>query len=458
MVIKLYNTRTKKKETFKPIKKGEVGIYECGPTVYSSPHIGNLRRYIFGDILTKVFLFNNYKVKRVMNITDVGHLTSDSDEGEDKIEKASKKEGKTAEEIANYYWAVFKEDFKKLNILEPDIWCKATEHIKEQLELIRKLEEKGFTYKTNDGIYFDTSKLNNYGVLINLNKEGIEEGKRIDLKEKKNKTDFALWKFSSSQEGKRQQEWNSPWGIGFPGWHIECSAMSMKYLGETLDIHTGGIDNMFPHHENEIAQSETATGKKFVNYWLHCGFLTFKGEKVSKSKGGLYTLPEIEKLGFNPLIYRYLCLNTHYQKPLEFSIETLKNSENAYRRLKNIIKESDENGKINKDYIEKFRKATNDNLNTPKALAVLWELVRDEKVSSSNKKKTIEEMDKVLGLELLKEETIKIPKDIKNLIEERQKARDKRDWAKSDKLRDEIMKKGWNVKDTKEGYEVEKVQ
>ncbi|MFA5061372.1 MAG: cysteine--tRNA ligase [Candidatus Pacearchaeota archaeon] len=457
MVIKLYNTLTRKKETFKPIKKGEVGIYECGPTVYSAPHIGNLRRYIFGDILTRVFLFNDYKVKRVMNVTDVGHLTSDSDEGEDKIEKASQKEGKTAEEISNYYWNIFKEDFKRLNILEPNIWCKATEHIKEQIELIKKLEEKGFTYGTNDGIYFDTSKLTTYGKLAKLDLKGIEEGKRIDLKEKKNKTDFALWKFSSSQEGKRQQEWGSPWGVGFPGWHIECSAMSMKYLGEIFDIHTGGIDNMFPHHENEIAQSETATGKKFVNYWLHCGFLTFKGEKVSKSKGGLYTLSELEEKGFKPIYYRYLCLNTNYRKPLEFSIETLENSANAYNRLRNIIKEMGKEGKVEKAYIDKFKKEINNDLNTPKAIAVLWELIRDEKIPQENKRKTIEKMDKVLGLELLKEEILEIPKEVEKLAKERQKAREEKDWTKSDKIRDKINELGWNIKDTKEGYEIKRI-
>ena len=284
MPLKLYNTLTRKEEIFKPLKKGHGGIYECGPTVYWYQHIGNLRRYIFGDVLTRVLKYNGYKIKRVMNVTDVGHLTSDSDTGEDKIEKAARREKKTAKQISNYYLRVFKDDLKKLNIIEPNVWSKATEHIKEQIELIKKLEKKGYTYKTNDGIYFDTSKLKDYGKLARLNIKDLKAGKRIKVGEKRNKTDFALWKFSS-KPGVRQQEWKSPWGVGFPGWHIECSAMSMKYLGEHFDIHTGGIDHIPVHHINEIAQSEAATGKKFVNYWIHGGWLLFKGDKMAKSRG-----------------------------------------------------------------------------------------------------------------------------------------------------------------------------
>ncbi|HKZ34226.1 MAG TPA: cysteine--tRNA ligase, partial [Candidatus Nanoarchaeia archaeon] len=317
-MIKLYNTLTRKKEVFKPLKKGQVGVYTCGPTVYWYQHIGNLRTYIFADILKRVFLYNNYKVKHIINVTDVGHLTSDADTGEDKIERAAKREGKTAREIADYYLRIFQEDFKKLNILEPNSWPKATEHIKEQIELIKKLEEKGFTYKTNDGIYFNTGKLKDYGKLARLKIRGLQAGKRISLGEKKNKTDFALWKFSPLGE-KRQQEWDSPWGIGFPGWHIECSAMSMKYLGENFDIHTGGQDHIQIHHTNEIAQSEAATGKPFVRYWLHGAWLLFRGRKISKSLGGLYTISELEKLGFEPIDFRYLCLGTHYRKPLSFT-------------------------------------------------------------------------------------------------------------------------------------------
>ena len=295
MVLKLFNTLGRKKQTFKPIGK-EVGMYSCGPTVYLYQHIGNLRSYIFADILKRVLLYNEFKVKHVINITDVGHLTSDADEGEDKIEKAAAREGKKAEDIANYYFKIFEEDLNKLNIISPDVWCKATEHIKEQIELIKKLEKRGYTYKTSDGIYFNTSKFKNYGKLALLNSEGLEAGKRISVGEKKNKTDFALWKFSE-KPGKRQQEWNSPWGIGFPGWHIECSAMSSKYLGEQFDIHMGGEDHIPIHHTNEIAQSECAFGKKpWVNFWMHGAFLTSKGEKVSKSKGGLFTISELKYL------------------------------------------------------------------------------------------------------------------------------------------------------------------
>jgi cysteinyl-tRNA synthetase len=324
MPLKLYNTLTRKKEVFKPINKNEVRMYVCGPTVYWFQHIGNLRSYIFSDILKRVLLYHGYKIKHVMNITDVGHLTSDADEGEDKIEKAAIKEGKRASDIANYYWKIFKEDFEKLNIIMPNIWCKATEHIKEQIEMIKNFEEKGYTYETPDGVYFDTSKFKDYGKLALLKKEGLQAGKRIDIGGKKNTTDFALWKFSEVP-GIRQQEWNpkeygAMWPIGFPGWHIECSAMSSKYLGEQFDIHTGGEDHIPIHHTNEIAQSEASFGKKpWVRFWLHGAFLTSKGEKVSKSKGGLFTITELEKKGYKPLDYRYFCLSGHYRTQLEFS-------------------------------------------------------------------------------------------------------------------------------------------
>jgi cysteinyl-tRNA synthetase len=454
MALKLYNTLTRKKETFKPIHNGEVGMYNCGPTVYWFQTIGNLRTYIFSDILRRVLEFNEFSVKQVMNVTDVGHLTSDSDEGEDKMEKAAAKEGKKAEDIANYYWDVFRQDFKKLNIAEPTIWCKATEHIKEQIELIKKLEEKGFTYKTEDGIYFDTSKLKDYGKLAKLNLEGLEAGKRTEMRDKKNATDFALWKFSS-EPGKRQQEWPSPWGVGFPGWHVECSAMSMKYLGSQFDIHTGGIDHIPVHHTNEIAQSEAATGKKFVNYWLHGNFLTFRGEKVSKSKGGLYTISELQEQGFKPLAYRYMCLNTHYRKPLEFSVENLKNMQLAFSKLKNITSDLDDDGKVNEKYLKEFEKQINDDLNMPRALAVLWTLLRDP--GAKGKFKSIKKMDEVLGLDLLKKDEVKIPLEIKKIADERQDARKNKDWKKSDELRDKLKEKGWEIKDTKEGYLLEKI-
>lgn len=453
MDIKLYNTLGRKKQIFKPLKDKQVGIYTCGPTVYWYQHIGNLRTYIFADILKRVLKYNGYKIKHVMNITDVGHLTSDADTGEDKIEKAAKKERKTAKEITDYYWKIFREDFKKLNILEPDIWCRATEHIDEQITLIKTLEKKGYTYRTNDGIYFDTSKFRDYGKFAKLKREGIQAGKRIAIREKKNPTDFALWKFSE-KPGLRQQEWNSPWGIGFPGWHIECSAMSMKYLGENFDIHTGGTDHIPIHHTNEISQSEAATGKKFVNFWIHAAFLTFKGEKVSKGRGGLYTVSQLEEKGFNPLSYRYLCLTSHYRKPLEFSLKNLKNSQNAYDRLKNILKTLEEDGKISEKHLAEFRKAVNDDLNMPKALALLWQLLRDKK--AKGKIKTIEKMDKIFGLDILKKQEVKIPAEIMEIANQREKARARKDWLKADALRRKIEKAGWLIEDTPTGPAIRK--
>lgn len=453
-MLKIYNTLTRKKETFKPLKNKTVGIYTCGPTVYWYQHIGNLRSYIFADVLKRVLSYDGYKVKQVINITDAGHLTSDADEGEDKVEKAAKKEGKTAKEITDYYWKIFRDDFKKLNIKEPNVWPKATEHIEEQINLIKTLEKKGYTYKTKDGIYFDTSKSKNYGKLARLEKKGLRAGKRIEMKEKKNLTDFALWKFSE-KPGLRQQEWPSPWGLGFPGWHIECSAMSMKYLGEHFDIHTGGEDHISVHHTNEIAQSEAATNKKLANYWLHGAFLTFKGEKVSKSKGGLYTMADLETKGFSPLAYRYLCLTAHYRAPLDFSLESLENSQHSINRLKNIIVKIKDDGKRNKKYLQKFEKAINNDLDTPKALAVLWNLVRD--TEAAGKRKTIEEMDKIFGLDLLNEEAVKTPKEIKVLAEEREKARQQKDWQKADQLRQRIKELGYKVEDTAEGPIIKKI-
>jgi len=455
MSLKLYNTLTRKKEDFKPISTKEVKIYSCGPTVYWYQHIGNLRRYIFDDILKRTLKYEGFKIKDVMNVTDVGHLTSDADEGEDKMEKAAAKEGRSAEEIANYYWKVFRDDFKKLNILEPSVWCKATEHIKEQIELIEKLEKKGYTYKTSDGIYFDTSKFKDYGKFAKLKTEGLEAGKRISMKEKHSPTDFALWKFSE-EEGKRQQEWGSPWGVGFPGWHIECSAMSIKYLGDQFDIHTGGIDHIPIHHTNEIAQSEAATGKKpWVNFWLHSEFLTLNGQKISKSTGGLFTISELEKKGFKPLSYRYFCLTAHYRTQLNFDLDNLQAAQNSYERLKNIIEKLKDDGKTNKEYLSEFEKAMNDDLNTPEALQVLWKIVRDEK--AIGKYETIKKMDEVLGLDLLKKEEIKIPKDVQKLVDERELARKSKDFKKSDELRDKIKSLGFGVKDTKDGTELKKI-
>ncbi len=457
--LKLYNTLTRKKQVFKPIKNKKVRMYSCGPTVYWYQHIGNLKSYTNWDVLKRVLLWNGLKVKHVMNVTDVGHLTSDDDTGEDKIEKAAKKEGKKAEEIADFYFSKFKEDFKKLNILEPSKWAKATNHIKDMIQMVKTLKKKGYTYETSDGIYFDTSKLDDYGKLARLNIKELKAGKRVTMKEKKNKTDFALWKFSKE---KRQQEWKAFGKTGFPGWHIECSVMSSKYLGEQFDIHTGGEDHIHVHHTNEIAQSESAFDKKpWVKYWLHAGFLTTKGEKVSKSKGGLYTISDLEEEGYSALAFRYFVLNGHYRKQLDFSLKALKQAQDSYERLKNIIKElskKERKGKINKKYLEKFEKAINEDLNTPKALAILWEMLRNKKVNAGDKLKTLKQMDKVFGLDLLKQEKIEVPKKVEELVEEREKERNNKNWKKADKMREKIKKLGYYINDTKKGPEIRKIK
>src|SRR3989338_2131329 len=361
----LYNTLGRKKQEFKPIKKGIVGLYTCGPTVYSYAHIGNLRTYIFEDILKRVLIENGYKVKHVMNITDVGHLTSDADTGDDKVEKSAKEQKKTVWDIAGFYTKVFQEDIAKLHILDPDIWCRATDHIKEQIELIKKLEKKGLTYKTSDGIYFDTSKFKDYGILGNIKAEGLKAGVRVEIGEKKNPTDFALWKFSP-KDSKRQMEWKSPWGTGFPGWHIECSAMSMKYLGETFDIHCGGIDHVPVHHTNEIAQSEAATGKSFVKYWAHGAFLLLEKEKMAKSGGNFITLQTLIERGYDPLDYRYFCFTAHYRSELKFSFDALTSCRAAFNILKEKYLEfRKKKSAVNKKdhlvviYVKKFESAIN---------------------------------------------------------------------------------------------------
>ena len=461
MPLKLYNTLTRKKEVFKSLKDKEVGIYTCGPTVYWYQHIGNLRSYVFPDILKRLLKTQGYRVRHIINVTDVGHLTSDADSGEDKIEKAAKKQGKTAKEISDYYLNILKQDFKKINVSEPDSWPKASGHIKEQILLIKKLEKKGYTYKTSDGIYFNTSMLKDYGKLARLNIKGLQAGKRISLglEEKKNKTDFALWKFSE-KPGIRQQEWESPWGLGFPGWHIECSAMSMKYLGECFDIHTGGEDHISVHHTNEIAQSEGATGKKFVNYWLHGAFLTFKGEKVSKSKGGLFTLSELEEKSYSPLDIKYFYLSAHYRKPLEFSLQALDYAKNSLKRLREIISKLDKEKKTNKKNIElakkQFFEFLNEDLNVPRALSYMWEILRDNKLNDSEKYDLVLEFDKIFGLDLDKEEKIEIKKQIKDLIKEREKLRKEKKFSEADKIREKIYKLGFVIEDTNKGFVVKK--
>jgi len=461
MKLKLFNTLTRKKDIFKPIKKSEVGMYSCGPTVYWYQHIGNLRAYLFADTLKRVLEYNDFKVKQVINVTDVGHLTSDADEGDDKIEAAARKEGKKASEIAEFYLKEFKSDFKKLNILEPWKWSKATGHIREQIDLIKKLEKKGFTYETSDGIYFDSSKFKDYGKLAKLKIEGLKEGKRISMGEKRNRTDFALWKFSE-REGLRQQEWKSPWGVGFPGWHIECSAMGMKYLGETFDVHTGGEDHVPIHHTNEIAQSESATGKKFVNYWMHNAFLVNQaGEKVSKSKGGLFTVSELEEKGYGALDFRYLFLLTHYRKPLKFSLDNLDAARNAMKRLVRKVVElrgEEHKGKDKtKEYEKKFLDAVNDDLNMPRSLDAVWTMLDDFNFNHGKKLKLLEKFDLVLGLGVkeMKEEKVKVPKEVQDLVDEREKLRGAKMWKEADLFRERILEKGFRVVDGKDGAKLE---
>jgi cysteinyl-tRNA synthetase len=460
--IFLYNTLSRKKELFEPIKKGEVKMYTCGPTVYNYPHIGNLRTFIFEDVLKRVLEYNGYKVNHVMNITDVGHLTNDRDMGEDKIEQEAKKEGKTAWQIAEFYTEAFKKDLKNLNIEFPATLCKATDNIKEQIAMIETLERKGFAYKTSDGIYFDTAKVSDYAKLSHQNIEELKEGARVEANpEKRNPTDFALWKFSKKNE-KRQMEWPSPWGVGFPGWHIECSAMSMKYLGDHFDIHCGGIDAVSVHHTNEIAQSEAATGKSpWVNYWLHGAFLNIaNGEKMAKSAGNFLTLENsfVEK-GINPLVFRFATFMTHYRKPMEWSYDILAGAKNGFDSLMEKISHlGNKKGQILTSWKDKFLIATNDDLNMPQALAILNELLKsDEK--PENKLATILDFDKVLGLKLgdIKNEEIKIPDEVQKLLDERQAARKNKNWKKSDELRDKLKGLGFEVKDTPNGQEVRKI-
>jgi len=446
MALKIYNTLTRKVEEFKPIKDKKVGIYSCGPTVYDYAHIGNLRAYLTSDILKRVLIWNGFKVKQVMNITDV----------DDKTIKKSHEEKISLNQLTGKYEKAFLEDINSLNIIKPDILPKATQHIKEMVSIIKKLLKKGYAYKTNDGIYFSIKKFKNYGKLARIKTENLEQTERMkkDSYEKEEARDFALWKFHTSEDG--NVFWNTEIGKGRPGWHIECSAMSMKYLGEHFDIHSGGIDLIFPHHQNEIAQSEAASGKKFVNYFIHNEWLFVDGQKMSKSLGNFYTLRDIIKKGFNPLALRYFYLTAHYRTQLDFTFENLKSAQNSYERLKNIIKELKDDGKKNKKYLSEFEKTINDDLNLPEALQILWKIVRDE--GAEGKYKTISEMDKVLGLRLLEKEQIKIPQEIIKLVKERGKYRKSGEWKKADELRERIKKAGFYVDDTSHGARIKKLE
>ncbi|MCU0660670.1 MAG: cysteine--tRNA ligase [Candidatus Pacebacteria bacterium] len=456
MDINFYNTLTGKKEKFVPLHKEFVGLYNCGPTVYQYAHIGNLRSYVFADILRRTLEFNGLHVRQVINITDVGHLTDDADSGEDKVEKEAKKDGRGAKEITAFYTEAFLKDVGALNMkLDGTRFTPATEHIREQIELIQRLEEKKCTYQTSDGVYFDTNTFPAYGKLGNINIKGLKEGARIDINdEKKNPTDFALWKFSKPEEH-RQQEWPSPWGVGFPGWHIECSAMSMKYLGENFDIHTGGVDHIPTHHNGEIAQSEAATGKPYANYWLHNEHLMINGEKISKSLGNSICLSDIIAKNISPLAYRFWLLMASYRTQINFNWDALLGAETALKRLYALFRALGEVvGIPSVDYCSRFKACINDDLDTPRALTLVWEVLKDKVLSSADKRATLLAFDAVLGLNLSSLTSHLIPENISLLLEERKQARKSGDWATADRIRDELKSLGYEIKDTQEGVQI----
>lgn len=467
MEIYFYNTLTGKKEQFVPIDKEEVKMYSCGPTVYSYAHIGNFRTYVFVDSLRRTLEYNGYKMRHVMNITDVGHLTSDADTGEDKMEKAARKEGKDPYEIAKFYTEAFMNDMTKLNIEKADIITKATDNIPQMLEMVEEIIKNGYGYETSKGIYFDVSKLDKYPVLSNNSVEGQEAGARIEVDpEKRNPYDFALWIKAPENH---IMKWDSPWGKSYPGWHIECSAMGRRFLGENFDIHTGGVDHIPVHHENEIAQCKGAFGHNPAKFWMHCEFLLVDGGKMSKSLGNVYTISELKEKGIEPLAYKLFCFSSHYRNKLNFTFDGVKAANVALNRLRNgylaHLNGNDDvtDGVIN-DYETRFHKAINDDLNMPVAVCVLWEAVRNE-----NKSKKLADLilkfDKVLGLDLensekylkIDTEIEEIPEEIVKLAEKRRKARANKDFAMSDKLRDEIDAKGYVIKDVKGGeYEIKR--
>ena len=454
--LKLYDTYERALRTFEPLEPGKVGLYCCGPTVYNFAHIGNLRTYIFEDILHRVLMRNGYEVNYVMNITDVGHLTSDADTGEDKMELGSKRTGMTAWEMADYYTEAFQTDLARLNILPPDIWCRATDHIAEQIAFIEDLEAKGYTYKTSDGIYFDSRKLNSYGYLARLNIEGLMSGARVD-NERRHVTDFALWKFSPDDE-QRQMEWDSPWGRGFPGWHIECSAMSAKYLGDFFDIHCGGEDHIPIHHTNEIAQTEASRGTRLANFWMHGYFLQLDNNKMSKSTGEFLRLESLVEKGIDPKVYRYFCLTAHYRTQMSFSWESLEANEVALNRLYQMAYDWGEpTGEPLAEYVERFDNFLNEDLNMPRALAVIWDMVKSD-ASDGEKKATLIQFDEVLGLDVASwvPEEVEVPEDILQLALDRETARQEKQWQRADELRDVVLAAGFVIEDTREGPRVKK--
>lgn len=461
MDLYFYNTLTRKKEQFTPINKDEVRMYSCGPTVYKDATIGNMRTNIFQDVLRRVLKYNGYKIKHVMNITDVGHLVSDGDEGEDKMLKSAREEHKTPLEIAEHYTKLFFNDLKLLNIETPEIICKATEHIQEMLSYVEKLVENGYAYETSTAIYFDVSKLDKYPILSNHNVDEQKAGARVDVDpEKRNPYDFALWIKAPENH---LMKWDSPWGPSYPGWHIECSAMGQKYLGEQFDIHTGGIDLIPTHHENEIAQSKGACGKVPANFWMHGEYLLIDGGKMSKSLGNVYLVKDFIERGYDPIVYKLFSYSCHYRNKLNFTWEGIEGAAKSLERLKqgykaNLAGTDDVEEKEVQGFEEAFHKAINDDLNMPSAMSVVWEVVRFDK-KSPKLAELLLKFDTILGLKIdeeTKKEQEEIPQEILDLVEERKQARANKDWAKSDELRDLIQSKGYEIKDSKNGTEVKR--
>ena len=472
MSLKLYNTMGRTIQDFKPINESEVGLYGCGPTVYNYAHIGNLKTYVFEDLLRRTLEYLGYNVRHVMNITDVGHLTDDADDGEDKMEKSAREKGQTVWEIAEFFTKAFFADTEKLNILNPHVSCKATEHIQDMIDLIKTLEDKGFTYEAGGNIYFSIDKFPEYGKMALLDRQKLSAGARIEVdSNKKNPHDFVLW-FTNSKFENHAMLWDSPWGRGYPGWHIECSAMSMKYLGEQFDIHCGGIDHVSIHHTNEIAQTEAATGKKWVNYWLHGEFLVMNKAKMAKSAGNFLTLSVLEEKGYDPLDYRYFCLGGHYRTQLQFSWESLDSAKTARKNLVERVAQFLESSS-KKDisslsgaasgYLEDFKNSISDDLNLPKALAVVWTLLKDKELSDSDKLTLILDFDRVLGLNLElsaaagEKENENIDQKVLDLIKEREEARKVKDFARSDEIRDQLKDMGIEIKDTADGTKWKKL-
>jgi cysteinyl-tRNA synthetase len=458
--ISLFNSLGRREEVFKPIQEGQAGIYTCGLTVYDRGHIGNFRSFIFADVLRRMLEATGYAVTHVTNITDVGHLVSDGDEGEDKLEKGARREGKTAWEVADEYTQLYLSDMKRLNLLTPTVMPKATDHIAEQISMIQAMEEKGFTYQITDGVYFDTSKLPGYGRLSGQKAEEKEEGARIGVnEEKKSPSDFALWKFSPNDE-KRHMEWDSPWGKGFPGWHIECSAMAEKYLGMPFDIHTGGVDHIAVHHENEIAQAQAARGVLEANYWLHNEFLLIDGGKMSKSLGNTYSLDDLAAKGISPLAYRYFVLGAHYKSQLNFTWEAAQGAQNAMNKLVDLVRTWDKPTEADQALVEEFMGHVQNDLDTSGALASMWKMIGDEKLPTSVKAATLLAFDEVLGLALedVVARPLKISVEVQALLDERERVRMAKDFQRSDALRADIAKLGFLVEDTAEGQRVRELR